>query len=110
MPLEHLDTTQLLESLPRQRILYDSVKRIFDIGLAVIGAVIAIPLVTFAALVLLVDGGMPFITNERIGRGGRIFRIIKLRSMLFNDNGNPELQKKNRVTTFGRFLRKTPYR
>lgn len=107
VPLEHLDTTQLLESLPRQRILYDSVKRIFDIGLAVIGAVIAIPLVTFAALVLLVDGGMPFITNERIGRGGRIFRIIKLRSMLFNDNGNPELQKKNRVTTFGRFLRKT---
>ena len=107
VPLEHLDTTQLLESLPRQRILYDSVKRIFDIGLAVIGAVIAVPLVTFAALVLLVDGGMPFITNERIGRGGRIFRIIKLRSMLFNDNGNPELQKKNRVTTFGRFLRKT---
>lgn len=107
MPLEHMDAVQLFHSLPGKRTLYDSIKRIFDIGLAVIGSVIAIPLVAVAALVLLASGGTPFITNERIGRGGRIFRIIKLRSMLFNDNGNPELQKKNHVTAFGRFLRKT---
>ncbi|OGG41034.1 hypothetical protein A2118_02650 [Candidatus Kaiserbacteria bacterium GWA2_50_9] len=107
VPLEHLDTAQLLGSLPRQRVLYDSVKRIFDIGLAVIGAVIAVPLIAISALLLLVSGGAPFITNERIGKDGHIFRIIKLRSMLFNDNGNPELQKKNHVTALGRLLRKT---
>ena len=27
--------------------------------------------------------------------------------MLFNDNGDPELQKKNHVTAFGRILRKS---
>lgn len=107
VPLEHQDAMQLLESLPKQRALYDLAKRFFDISLAVIAAVIAIPFVAVAALVLLLNGGTPFISNERIGKGGRIFQIIKLRSMLFNDHGNPELQKKNHTTAFGRLLRKT---
>ena len=33
--------------------------------------------------------------------------MYKLRTMLFDDHGDPELQKKNRVTLFGRLLRKT---
>ena len=107
VPLEHLNTVQLLESLPKHRSLYDSAKRVFDIILALIGTLVATPFVTVAALLLSVTGGMPFIWNERIGKGGRIFRIIKLRSMLLNDNGDPELQKKNRVTVLGRILRKT---
>jgi lipopolysaccharide/colanic/teichoic acid biosynthesis glycosyltransferase len=32
---------------------------------------------------------------------------VKLSSMRLNDHGDPELQKKNQVTRFGRFLRKT---
>lgn len=107
VPLEHLDATQLLESLPKHRSLYDSTKRLFDIVLAIVGAIVAIPFVGIAALLLIMNGGMPFIRNERIGRGGRTFRIIKLRSMLLNDHGNPELQKKNRVTALGHILRKT---
>jgi lipopolysaccharide/colanic/teichoic acid biosynthesis glycosyltransferase len=107
VPLEYLDATQLLESLPKRRALYDFTKRFFDVALAVIGAMVAIPFVAVAAILLAINGGMPFITNERIGKGGRIFHIIKLRSMLFNDNGNPELQKKNRITALGRMLRKT---
>ncbi len=41
------------------------------------------------------------------GAGKSPFYIIKLRSMLFNDHGDPELRAKNRVTPLGRFLRKT---
>jgi lipopolysaccharide/colanic/teichoic acid biosynthesis glycosyltransferase len=43
----------------------------------------------------------------RIGKGGRVIRLLKLRTMLFDDDGDPELHAKNRVTTLGRFLRKT---
>lgn len=107
VPLAHLDAAQLLNSLPRQRAVYDFAKRFFDIALAVIAAVVAIPVIGIAAALLSVNGGMPFIRSERIGRGGRTFRLIKLRSMLLNDHGNPELQKKNRVTALGRLLRKS---
>ena len=107
VPLSHLNTSQLLESLPKQHALYDAAKRLFDIVLAIVGTVIAVPLVGSAAALLAVSGGTAFIFNERIGKNGRIFRMVKLRSMLLNDQGDPELQKKNRVTALGHFLRKT---
>jgi len=107
VPLQHLAANELLGSLQRRYTLYDLAKRVFDIALALVGIAVALPFVSIAALLLLISGGHPFITNERIGRGGHTFHIIKLRSMLFNDQGNPELQKKNRVTSLGRFLRKT---
>ncbi|MBU6214279.1 sugar transferase [Patescibacteria group bacterium] len=107
VPLEHLDAGQLLESLSRRRTVYDAAKRLCDILLALALLIIAVPFVALAALALALTGGTPFIANERIGRGGRVFRILKLRSMLFNDQGHPELQKRNRVTALGRLLRKT---
>jgi len=105
--LQRLDTGTLLDSLPIHRALYDIAKRFFDIVLALISIVVALPFIGIAALLLSLSGGAPFIRHERIGKGGRTFRILKLRSMLFNDHGDPELQKKNRVTALGRLLRKT---
>jgi len=107
VPLEYLDVTQLLETVLQHRVMYDNAKRLFDIVLATIGSLIAFPFVVVAAALLALQGGTPFIRHERIGRGGKIFRIVKLRSMLFNDHGDPELQKQNRVTALGRFIRKT---
>ncbi|MCR4276437.1 MAG: sugar transferase [Candidatus Parcubacteria bacterium] len=107
VPLEELDAAQLLESLPRHRTFYDNSKRLFDIALALLGSVVAIPFIGLAALLLALGGGMPFIWSERIGKGGRVFHLIKLRSKLFNDHGDPELQKKNRTTALGHLLRKT---
>ena len=107
VPLAYLDATQLIETLPKHRLFYDGAKRLFDIVLAIVGFIVAITFISIAALFLSLQDGSPFIRHERIGRGGKIFRILKLRSMLFNDHGDPELQKKNHVTAFGRFLRKT---
>ncbi len=107
VPLEYLDARELVQSLPRGRVFYDRSKRAFDILLALMLVVIAIPFVSIAALALLIEGGAPFIRPERIGRNGRLVRLWKLRTMLFNDQGDPELQKKNRVTAVGRFLRKS---
>ena len=107
VPLEYLNSDQLIETLPRHRSFYDGTKRMFDITLAIIGSIIAIPFVLIASILLSLQDGSPFIRHDRIGRGGKIFRIVKLRSMLFNDHGDPEMQKKNRVTALGRILRKT---
>jgi lipopolysaccharide/colanic/teichoic acid biosynthesis glycosyltransferase len=55
------------------------------------------------------DGGPTFIIQERIGRNNQISKIIKFRTMSFNDNGNydnPDA-KANHVTKVGHFLRKT---
>ncbi|HCR52399.1 TPA: hypothetical protein DIV48_01970 [Candidatus Kaiserbacteria bacterium] len=107
VPLEHLNAAQLVESLPKRGTLYDMGKRFFDTVLALAVSIAAIPVVLVAATLLFVEGGNPFIRPERIGKGGRVIRFLKLRSMLFNDNGDPELQRKNQVTRIGRFLRKT---
>jgi len=107
VPLDTLDVHQLLKTVPKNRIIYDNAKRLFDIVLALIGSLIALPFVIMAAVLLYLQGGMPFIRHERIGKDSRIFHIVKLRSMLFNDHGDPELQKRNHVTALGRFLRKT---
>lgn len=107
VPLEHIDARKFLLSLPKRLALYDMSKRIFDIILAAVLSVVSIPFIAVAAAALFVEGGNPFIYPERIGKNEKIIRLIKLRTMLFNDNGDPELQKKNRITAFGRMLRTT---
>ncbi len=107
VPLGHLDPVQLLESLPKHRGIYDASKRLFDIVVAIAGILVAAPFVIVAALILSLEGRPPFMRPGRIGKGGRVIHLLKLRTMLFDDNGDPELHAKNRVTSFGQFLRKT---
>ncbi len=108
VPIAHVDHAWLLECLPKKRFAYDVAKRCIDIFGAVIGSVVALPFVFVAAILILVTTGtQPLIFHERIGRHGKTFRIIKLRTMLFDDHGDPERQKQNRITMLGRFLRKS---
>ncbi|MBI4088975.1 sugar transferase [Candidatus Kaiserbacteria bacterium] len=107
VPVEYFDSNELIESLPKNRVVYDRSKRAFDILLTLILSVIAIPFIAFAVALLSLENGAPFLYHERIGKGGRTFRIMKLRSMLFDDYGDPELHKKNRITVLGSILRKT---
>jgi lipopolysaccharide/colanic/teichoic acid biosynthesis glycosyltransferase len=107
VPLEHVDHAWLLGYLPRGQSTYDLAKRLFDIVLSLFGIVLASIFIIPAALLLMATGGHPFIFPERIGRGGKHIRLAKLRTMLFYDAGNPELQKKNRITGLGKFFRKT---
>lgn len=107
VPLDHIDSKQLLDLLPKRRALYDLARRLFDLSLALVASVVAIPFIAVAALALSVTGGTPFIRPERIGKDGKRIHLLKLRTMLFFDGGDPEKQKQNRVTNIGRFLRKT---
>ena len=108
VPFAHIDHAWLLECLPRHGMPYSLAKRAFDILGAIIGLILSSPFVIIAMLGIYIEGGgNAFIRHERVGRGNRTFHILKLRSMLMNDHGDPQLQKKNRITATGRFLRKT---
>jgi lipopolysaccharide/colanic/teichoic acid biosynthesis glycosyltransferase len=107
VPAQHIDHAWLLEHLPQRNLPYALAKRTIDVAGALAGLVLAAPFILVAvAAILLGGGGAPFIWHERIGRRNRTFHIVKLRTMLFNDHGDPELQRRNRVTPVGRFLRK----
>lgn len=88
-------------------------KRLLDIVLALLLSVPALPVILLAALAIKLDspGGPVFYIQERVGRGGKIFRLVKLRTMVPDaekDTG-PVLATKNdpRLTRVGRFLRAT---
>jgi lipopolysaccharide/colanic/teichoic acid biosynthesis glycosyltransferase len=100
-------------------------KRVLDLTLIVLSAPFVVPLVALLALIVARDGGSPFYVQERIGRGGRVFRMWKLRSMVLNAEARLEahlaadprarrewdhfqkLSDDPRITRFGRLLRKT---
>lgn len=105
--LEHIDYAWLLACLPKRHRAYDVAKRAFDIVLALILGLIALPIMLFPVLFLSVFGGHPFIFSTRIGKGGKSIALMKLRTKLFYDAGDPEKQKINRETRLGTFLRRT---
>ncbi len=63
-------------------------KRGVDLVLVIATAVVWVPLyLVLAALVLVVDGRPIHYTEPRVGRGGREFQIVKLRSMRADGQG-----------------------
>lgn len=78
-------------------------KRAFDILLTLLTAVLWLPLLGLVVCVVLISMGAPvFFTQERPGMGGKIFRLLKFRTMRLGDASDAE-----RLTRTGRFLRAT---
>ncbi|NQT52172.1 sugar transferase [bacterium] len=91
---------------------YAEFKRAIDILLSLPALVVALPVI--AVLVLLVkltSRGPAFYLQERVGKGGRVFRMVKLRTMTADaeSNSGPVWSTHNdpRETPFGSFLRRT---
>lgn len=84
-------------------------KRAFDLMLLVLTAPLWLPLLGLTALALGLFQGRPvFFVQERIGRGGRPFRIFKFRTMTDRRGADGELlDDAERLTSVGRFVRKT---
>lgn len=86
-------------------------KRLFDILVSFILLVLLSPLMLLLTLlVACTSKGGPFFLGPRIGKNGRVFNIIKFRSMKVNSEGNGTWNisgKDKRVTKVGLFLRKT---
>ena len=87
------------------------VKRAMDFILSLIAVIILIPFYIFSALaVKLSSPGPVFFLQERVGKNGKSFKIIKFRTMVMNAEKNgPQLSSKDdpRITKVGKFMRKT---
>jgi sugar transferase (PEP-CTERM system associated) len=87
-------------------------KRVFDISVSVAMLIITLPVMIAAAIAIWHETGRPILYRQkRVGESGRIFEILKFRSMRVEaeQDGVPRWAKKNddRVTRVGRFLRTT---
>src|SRR3989344_246403 len=110
MPISLLRYNWFLENIStRSRWGYDALKRLMDIVISIPLLLIPILLYPFVFIAVRLDDGGPIFTyQDRVGRNNHIIRILKFRTMIFNDNG--DWQSKglvNKVTAVGSFLRKT---
>lgn len=79
--------------------------RTLDLAVVVLSAPIWVPaLIAISGAVLLSSGRPIHFTQERVGRGGTTFSMLKFRSMLRGDN--PLVPDPNRITPVGRALRR----
>ena len=83
-------------------------KRALDILLAALGLVLLAPLLAYIALRIKLDTpGPALFRQERVGRGGRLFRIHKFRTMCVTEGGAQITAAGDaRITRVGRWLRR----
>jgi exopolysaccharide biosynthesis polyprenyl glycosylphosphotransferase len=117
VPVEHVNNDWAVVLLPIKNAdgafdPYPVLKRLMDIGIALVGLALFALILPFIAVIMWIDSrGSIFYSQDRVGRNGAIFRVYKLRSMIpdaeaatgavFSSKGDP------RVTRVGRFMRKT---
>lgn len=125
---EYIDGSSRGAGVVRVPGLYRNIfKRFFDIMAVLCAAPFVLPLVLILALCVRLSGGEAFYRSARVGRGGRVFHMLKLRTMVADADAvlqayldkNPEaalewntyqkLKKDPRVTPIGRILRKTSF-
>jgi len=86
-------------------------KRLFDLtfSLLIIIGVLSWLIPVVGLLIMLDSKGSIFFIQRRVGKGGRIFRCIKFRTMVMNPEANKEQAKPDdyRITKLGKFLRFT---
>ena len=107
----------------QEKPVYDFIKRVFDVILSGLAIVVLSPLMLGLAIAVRSDGGPAIYSQNRVGKNGKRFRILKFRSMCvnadspemlaklaaMNEMDGPAFKIKNdpRITTVGRFIRRT---
>ncbi len=110
------------EVLQKKRV-YWIVRRVQDIVFSLLAMVVLLPAMLLVALAVVIDspGASPIYSQLRVGRDGRVFRLLKFRSMVpdadkrldalldQNEMNGPVFKIRNdpRITRVGRFIRKT---
>lgn len=85
------------------------IKPIFDFLLAIIGILLFSPLFVILTIILyFANGGQPFFFQLRPGKEGKLFRIIKFKTMNDKRDARGNLfSDAERLTKIGKFIRKT---
>ena len=91
--------------------LRNTMKRLFDIFFSSIGIIGSSPLwLLFSLAIKLEDRGSIFYAQERVGKNGRIFKVLKFRSMIpdaeKHSGAVQAVENDPRVTKVGRILRR----
>lgn len=88
-----------------------AIKRLIDIVVSALALVLLLPVfIVLGIMVKLSSPGSIFFRQERIGKDGRPFKILKFRTMYENSEKNgPQLSSSNdpRITKVGKFMRKS---
>lgn len=100
-------------------------KRALDLVLVLMALPLALPIIVLSALLLWIESGLPFYSQDRLGQHGKRFRIFKLRTMVRDADARlqdclhqdpalrrewdetQKLKKDPRITRVGRVLRVT---
>ena len=102
----------------KRSLVYDFCKRAFDIIASLIILTVTAPILVYIGIrVKMTDGGPAIYTQNRVGKGGKIFKAYKLRTMYLNDyvpTGDNLKQADNqntddRVIPFCKFVRKARF-
>jgi exopolysaccharide biosynthesis polyprenyl glycosylphosphotransferase len=108
VPLGEIDEAWFLENIDlRSKQPYIFIKRLIDLVVS-FALALTIPLWPLIALAVVLESrGPAFFIQERLGRGGRRFRVIKFRTMRVEENDHAPTEKADdRITRLGSFLRK----
>lgn len=86
--------------------IYAVIKRVMDFVFATILLVVFSPLMLVVAALIKIDSRGPvFFRQERVGKGGKIFRIFKFRSMVSN-NDMWDSSRRDEYTFVGKIIRR----
>lgn len=103
------DTSMLLFRNKGLSIAQRAVKRVMDILLSLAALAVFAPFMVIIAIIIkCYDGGPVFYTQDRLTRGGQVFKVIKFRSMCVQqDNDQYCMTRKNddRITPVGKVIR-----
>jgi sugar transferase (PEP-CTERM system associated) len=88
-----------------------AVKRVFDIVFASVLILVSLPVMLITGILILLESGGPILyLQERVGQNGRLFSVVKFRSMRTDaeKDGTPRwaTAQDDRVTRVGRVIRK----
>lgn len=85
------------------------IPRWVDVAIALLGLMVLAPLLGVLALAIIGSSGLPVIfRQQRVGQGGRMFYLYKLRTMTPNAEAVQITSRDDqRITRLGRFLRRT---
>ena len=116
IPLSLITHSWFLENISlAPKMTYDILKRVMDIVLASVLAVVSLVFYPFVVIAIkLDDGGAIFSIQERVGKNNQPIKIFKFRTMSVANDGGKWGEKneigrvnENKVTKVGAFLRKT---
>lgn len=85
------------------------VKRTIDIVCSGLGLIVLSPILLITAVLIRIKLGSPiFFIQDRVGKDGKVFKMIKFRTMLDAvDKWGEPLPDEERMTSFGQLLRST---